>query len=328
MKYRRLGRTGLAVSPICLGTMGYGPPTEQADVDHMVRLALDHGINFIDTANCYDGPNRGEIVLGTSESMLGKALEGLRDDVVLLTKAAVPLRPGPQHRGLSSTHLQREIDNSLRRLRTDYVDIFMIHWPDPFADTEEVLRAIDRIVGSGKARYFGISNHQGWEVCEYLWKADRRGWPMAGVSEVPLSILDRRYENDLPFYEKNQIGVIPYQPLKAGILSGRYRRVGMAGNEDRAIAGWEPEMNDAVLDQVEALMELAEGYGVTLAQFALAWDLAQPAVSSVIVGARADRDLISALEADRIARELTADTLAAVDRIAPGPVRPAPRFER
>ena len=327
MNYRQLGRTGLGVSPICLGTMGYGPPTEQKQVDAIVHAAVDLGINFIDTANCYDGPNRGDIVQGTSEKMLGHALKNLRDDVVLLTKAAVPLRPGAQHRGLSATHLIRELDRSLQRLQTDYVDIFMIHWPDAFAEPEEVVRAADQIVRSGRARCFGVSNHQAWEVCEYLWQGDMRNWIKAGVSEIPLSILDRRYENDLPFYAKNQIGVIPYQPLKAGMLSGKYKRNRAAqGDTQTPIAGWTPEMSDQIFDQVEQLEQLAGQIDATIAQYALAWDLAQPAVRSVIVGARTKDELESSLKAAEI--EIPTGHFEQIDRIAPGPPRPQPRFER
>lgn len=325
MQYRRLGRTGLGVSPICLGTMGYGPPTSQQEVDAIVATAIDLGINFIDTANCYDGPNRSEIVLGTSETMLGHALQGRRDDVVLLTKAAVPMRPGQQHRGLSASHLVREIDASLRRLQTDYVDIFMIHWPDPYANTEEVLRAIDQIIRSGRARYFGISNHLGWQVAEYLWEADKRSWPKVGVSEISLSILDRRFENDLPFYARHEVGVIPFQPLKGGVLSGLYRR-DQPPRDDLPIAGWTPEMTSELFDKIEALDGLAGEVGATLAEYALAWDLAQPAVSSVIVGARSRDQLTSALKAAEL--KIPREHFAQVDAIAPGPEKPRARFPR
>ena len=189
--YRRLGRTGLGVSPIALGTMGFGPPTKVEQAEELVRAAVDRGINLIDTTNCYDGPERTDCIVGHSEQMLGRVLPGsLRDEVVLLSKVGVPLKAGPQHRGLSATHILRELDASLERLQTDYLDVLLLHWPDPFAHPEEVLRAVDTAVQSGKVRYFGLSNHQGWEVCEYLWIGDRRGWPMVGVNEIPLSMLD------------------------------------------------------------------------------------------------------------------------------------------
>jgi L-glyceraldehyde 3-phosphate reductase len=328
MKYRRLGRTGLGISPIALGTMGFGPPTTQQQVNRLIHSAIDMGINLIDTANCYDGPNRSEVVMGTSETMIGKCLGSRRDEVVLLTKAGVPLRPGPQNRGLSSSHLLRELEASLRRLKTDFVDIFMIHWPDPFSNIEEVLRAVDTLVRAGKTRYFGISNHLGWQVCEYLWEADKRNWPKVGVSEIPLSILERRYENDLPFYDRQEVGVICYQPLKAGLLSGRHRqpKQNSITQQEGSIAGWEVTFTDDLSTQLDQLQELASASGVTLAQFAIAWVLSQPGVTAAIVGARSSDELQAALKAAEVL--ISAEQVSLVDRLAPGPERPTPRYER
>jgi L-glyceraldehyde 3-phosphate reductase len=328
MKYRRLGRTGLGVSPIALGTMGFGPPTTQRQVDSLVHSAIEMGINLIDTANCYDGPNRGDIVLGTSEAMIGNCLGSHRDEVVLLTKAGVPLRPGPQNRGLSSSHLMRELEASLRRLNTDFVDIFMIHWPDPFSNLEEVLRAVETLVKAGKTRYFGISNHLGWQVCEYLWEADKRNWPKVGASEIPLSILERRYENDLSFYDRHEVGVVCYQPLKAGLLSGRHRqpKQNSITRQEDSIAGWEVSFTDDLSTQLDQLQELASASGVTLAQFSLAWVLSQPSVTSAIVGVRTSDELQAALKAADLT--LSPEQLISVDQIASGPEKPIPRFER
>ncbi len=294
----------------------------------MISTALDLGVNFIDTANCYDGPNRTEIVHGYAEMMLGEALkDGLRDEFVLLTKAGVPLRPGEQYRGLSSTHLIRALDSSLHRLRTDYVDIFMIHWPDAFADKEEVLRAIDTVVRSGRARYFGISNHQAWEVCEYLWEADRHNFPKAGVSEIPMSLLNRSFENDLPFYARNNIGVVAYQPLQAGLLSGKYKRgFGMDLPAGDRIAGWTPEASDGLYDQLEALEPFAAEAGLTLAEYAFAWVLAQPSVVSAIAGVRQKEELISAVKAAGC--RLPEEHLDKINTICPGPTKAKPRFDR
>ena len=333
MKYRKLGRTGLGVSPLCLGTMGFGPPVRQEQVDELIHAALDLGVNFIDTANCYDGPNRKEIVLGHSETMLGKTLSGgLRDDVVILTKGCVPLRPGPNHKGLSASHLLRELDASLKRLQTDYVDIFMIHWPDAFADTEEVVRTIDIVMRSGRARAFGVSNHQAWEVCECLWQADLHHFPKVAVSEISLSILDRRHENDLPFYEKHNIGVIPLQPIKAGLLSGMYKRALRdkalnLENDTQNIPGWTQRPDDAMFDKLEALEAIAGELGITLAELALAWDIAQPAVTSVIAGARNKEELASGVKATA---EVTIpeEVIKKIDEIAPGPTKPVNRLGR
>jgi L-glyceraldehyde 3-phosphate reductase len=324
MKYRRLGRTGLAVSPLCLGTMGFGPPMELADADRLVRAALDVGINFIDTANCYDGPHRGAVVQGHAEAMLGEILEGgLRHEIVLISKAGVPLRDGPQNRGLSATHLLRELDNSLRRLKTDYLDVFMIHWPDAFACPEEVLRAIQTAAISGKIRHFGVSNHAAWQVCEYLWSADRRNWPPPCVSELPLNLLDRRYENDLPFYRKHDVAVLAYQPLAGGRLSKR--RLHSVDHElSRAELGTDERSQAA--EQTLRLAALASDHGMTLSTMALAWAASAPNVASVVLGARTVEQLETA--AAGVETSLAANLISQVNEIAPGPSAPVPRFER
>ena len=327
--YRRLGRTGLGVSPVALGTMGFGPPTQLEDADRLVRTAIDLGVNLIDTANCYDGIHRTEHVDGHSEQMLGKILPGsLRDSVILLSKIGVPLRPGPQDRGLSATHILRELDASLSRLQTDCLDILLLHWPDSFAHPEEVLRAVQTAVQMGKVRYFGVSNHQGWEVCEYLWIGDRRGWPMVSVNELPLSMLDRRFENDLPFYVRQEVGVLAYQPLCGGLLSDRHWKESDApevSGED-SIAGWSNEPDAPQKETLTQLGQLAESQQLSLSQMALGWALAQPAVASVVLGARSTSHLESAVEA--AAWSPSSEISAEIDRIAPGPRRPIPRFER
>jgi aryl-alcohol dehydrogenase-like predicted oxidoreductase len=326
MKYRRLGRTGLAVSPLCLGTMGFGPPMDLADADRLVRSALDLGVNFIDTANCYDGPQRGAVVHGHAESMLGQILgDNLRDEFVLVSKVGVPLRDGPQHRGLSATHLLRELENSLRRLRTDYLDVFMIHWPDAFACPEEVLRAVQVATAAGKVRHFGISNHAAWQVCEYLWIADLRGWAPPCVSELPLSIFDRRYENDLPFYPRHEIAVLAYQPLLGGRLSER--RLGdPAGPPTVPAPVVSPQAPPDETETLQKLAGVATANGMSLSTMAIAWAASAPGVASVILGSRTVERLEAGLRAAQTT--LSPEILAAVDAICPGPPRPVPRFAR
>ncbi|HEX5472198.1 MAG TPA: aldo/keto reductase [Lacipirellulaceae bacterium] len=329
MKYRRLGRTGLAVSPISLGTMGFGPPASTDDVARLVHTALDLGINVLDTANCYDGPERGDIVAGHAESMLGEVLlPKLRDEFVLISKVGVPLRPGPQHRGLSATHILRELDNSLRRLATDYLDVYMIHWPDAYSHVEEVLRAIDQSVFSGKVRYFGISNHQAWQVGEYLWTADRRNWPAAAVSEIPRSLLDRRYENDLPFYERHEIGVVGYQPLMGGLLTNRGARNEEAPSAkgDAKIAGWRRTVLQDMEGKLAELRKVAANQGLSLSELAIAWALLPSAISSVVLGARSVEQLTSGLAATEC--RIPTETLEQLDYLCPPPPPPQPRFER
>jgi L-glyceraldehyde 3-phosphate reductase len=329
MTYRRLGRTGLAVSPIALGTMGFGPPTALADARELVLSAMELGVNLLDTANCYDGPQRGEFVAGRAESMLGEILDPrLRDEFVLISKVGVPLRPGPQHRGLSATHLLRELDHTLQRLNTDFLDIYMIHWPDPFADTDEVLRAIERAVSSGKIRHFGISNHQAWQVCEYLWAADRRNWPSAAVSEIPLSLLDRRFENDLPFYDRHEVGVLAYQPLKGGMLSTR-RLHGQSAESLKGgsqIAGWSTAVADEQKPQLMELQQLAESLGLSLSELAIGWTSSRQAVASVVLGARTRDQLASGMKACTI--QIPSEILDRIDELCPSPPKPVPRFER
>jgi len=326
MKYRRLGRTGLAVSPLCLGTMGFGPPMLLADADRLVRSALDLGVNFIDTANCYDGPQRGAVVHGHAETMLGQILgDNLRDEFVLVSKVGVPLRDGPQHRGLSATHLLRELDNSLRRLRTDYLDVFMIHWPDAFACPEEVLRAVQVAAAAGKIRHFGISNHAAWQVCEYLWIADRRGWTPPCVSEIPLSILDRRYENDLPFYPRHEIAVLAYQTLMGGRLS-ESRLSDPANPTSVPAPSISPPVTPDKDESLHKLAGIAAANGMSLSTMAIAWAASAPEVTSVILGSRTIERLEAGIQAAQT--PLSAEVLAAVEAICPGPPRPVPRFTR
>jgi aryl-alcohol dehydrogenase-like predicted oxidoreductase len=295
--------------------MGFGPPNTVAQADSLIRAALDLGINFLDTANCYDGPERGSVVKGHAEQMLGDVLsEGLRNEFVLLSKVGVPLREGHQHRGLSTTHLLRELENSLRRLKTEFLDVYMLHWPDPFSDTDEVLRAVDAAVCGGKIRYFGISNHFGWQVCEYLWKADRRGWPMVGVSEIPINLLDRRFDNDLPFYEQHHVGVLAYQALKGGVISDRRLKAANQAEDSKSITGWNQRPSVTEEEVIARLFGLAEPIGLSLAELAIAWVASQPAVASVVLGARSAEQLQSGLRAAEV--QLDSALLAAAETCA------------
>jgi aryl-alcohol dehydrogenase-like predicted oxidoreductase len=246
----------------------------------------------------------------------------------LISKVGVPMRPGPQHRGLSATHILRELENSLRRLQTDYLDVYMIHWPDAYSHTDEVLRAIDRAASTGKVRYFGISNHQAWQVCEYLWAADRRNWPAASVSEIPISLLDRRYENDLPFYERHEIGVLVYQALKGGVLTDRRARGEplAASGASGEIAGWQLPDSDDLRPQVVALSKIANEAGISVSELAIAWTASRAAVSAVVLGSRSMEQLASGLRATEF--QLTAEMLEQFERLCPPPPRPQPRFER
>ena len=218
MQLRSLGSSGLLVSPISLGTMTFGTPVEVADAIRLTHAAMDLGINFIDTANVYEGYAR---YLGSSggvaETIVGQALRGRRDQAVLATKVGAPVGSGPQDRGLTAVHLLRELDRSLKRLQTDVIDLYIIHWPDKHVPLEVTLRALDVAVKQGKIRYFGASNHSAWQLCEMLWLADRSLLPRVISSQIPFSLLRREFENDLPFCEQRGIGVTPYQSLQGGL---------------------------------------------------------------------------------------------------------------
>jgi len=288
MEYRTLGTSGLLVSPICLGTMTFGTPVPEAEAIKLVHGAIERGINFVDTANVYEGYARylGSAG-GVAEVILGKALKGRRDQVVLATKVGAPVGPGPQDRGLSTTHILRELEQSLKRLQTDAIDLYIIHWPDKHVPLETTLKALDQAVKSGKVRYAGLSNHSAAEICEFLWLADKHSLARMVSSQIPFSLLRREFQNDLDFCARHNLAVTAYQPLQGGLLTGKYRRGQSPEKGTRAAEkpDWMWDMDDALFDKLDAFEILAAEAGVSLAQYALAWTLRQPAMSAVIVGA-------------------------------------------
>jgi aryl-alcohol dehydrogenase-like predicted oxidoreductase len=320
MQLRPLGSSGLLVSPICLGTMTFGTPVGEDDAVRLVHGAIDLGVNFIDTANVYEGYTR---YLGspggTSEEILGKALAGRRDRVVLATKVGSPLGPGPQDRGLSASHILRELDNSLRRLQTDYIDLYIIHWPDKHTPLEITLAAIDTAVRQGKVRYFGTSNHAAWQICKLLWLAERSGGPPVVSTQIPFSLLRREFQNDLDFCRQHAVGVTPYQSLQGGLLTGKYRR-GQAPPADSRAAEkpeWMWNFDDALFDRIEAIEALAQQIDVPVARYALAWTLAQPPMASLVVGAKRLEQVEDAVAAADLA--LPPEHFERLDAICPPP---------
>ena len=320
MQYRPLGSSGLLVSPLCLGTMTFGRPVEEPEAIKLVHGAVDLGINFIDTANIYEGYSR---VVGSpggvSEEILGKALKTHRHKVILATKVGAPIGPGPQDRGLSATHILREIDRSLRRLQTDYVDIYTIHWPDQHTPLETTLRALESLVEQGKVRYIGASNHTAVALCEMLWLADKLGTPSVVVSQIPFSLLRREFQHDLDFCKRHKIGVTPYQSLQGGLLTGKYRRGKPPPKASRAAEKpeWMWNLDDKLFDKLEGVEALARKAGVSTAQHVLSWTLSQPAITSLILGVKYMAQIEEAVASLQV--KISSEHVVQLDKICPGP---------
>ncbi|MFF7883904.1 aldo/keto reductase [Streptomyces sp. NPDC007896] len=280
MKYRTLGRTGIKVSPYCLGAMMFGV-IGNPDHDDSVRIihkALDAGINFVDTADAY---SRGE-----SEEIVGKALKGRRDDVVLATKAHLPMGDDPNQQGNSRRWLVRAVEDSLRRLGTDHVDLFQIHRPAPDTDVEETLSALTDLVRAGKVRAIGTSSFPASDIIEAQWVAERRGLMRFRSEQPTYSILNRGIEREvLPVCERYGMGALVYSPLAGGLLTGRYRK-GRQADSHRAAFGFKHLSDERRLDAVEELIPLAEKAGMPLTHLAMAFAIAHPGVTSAIIGPR------------------------------------------
>jgi aryl-alcohol dehydrogenase-like predicted oxidoreductase len=318
MELRTLGTTGVQVSPLCLGAMMFGA---WGNVDHddsvrIIHRALDAGINFVDTADIY---SRGE-----SEEIVGKVLGGgRRDDVVLATKVHGTMGDDPNERGNSRRWIVREVDNSLRRLGTDWIDLYQIHRPEPETDIDETLGALTDLVRAGKVRYIGSSTFPAGQIVEAQWVAERRGRERFVCEQPPYSLLARSVEADvLPTCRRYGIGVITWSPLAGGWLSGRYGRDRDPGSSRRAqMLPRRYDMslpdNQRKLDAVEALGWLADEAGVTLIELALAFVIRHPAVTAAIIGPRTMEHLESQLGAADV--HLSDELLDRVDEIvAPG----------
>jgi len=318
MEYRPLGRTGVSVSKLCLGTMMFGDWGTK-DHDESIRIihrALDAGINFIDTADIYSQ--------GESEVIVGKALaDGRRDDIVLASKVHMPMGEDPNRRGNSRRWIIRETENSLRRLGTDWIDLYQIHRYDPDTDIDETLGALTDLVRAGKVRYLGHSTWPVSAIVEAQWTAKERGRERFVSEQPPYSILVRGIEADvLPTCARSGMGVIPYSPLAGGWLTGRYRKdseaTGPFSAARRVLANrfdMSLEANQRKLEAAEQLAELADQAGMTLIQLAIAFVLRHPAVTAAIIGPRTMEHLESQLAAADT--ELPGDVLDRIDQIAP-----------
>ncbi|MEV4116091.1 aldo/keto reductase [Nonomuraea sp. NPDC049695] len=316
-EYRVLGRTGLKVSPLCLGAMMFGgwgesDPGQSAKI---IDRALDAGINFIDTADVYSQ--------GVSEEFVGQALakSGKRDDVVLATKVHGAMGEGPNQRGNSRRWIIQEVENSLRRLGTDWIDLYQIHRPDPDTDIEETLGALTDLVRQGKVRYIGSSTFPAHQIVETQWASERRSLERFVCEQPPYSLLVRGIEADvLPVTQKYGMGVIVWSPLAGGWLSGRYRKGQDAPQTVRAQRLPErydmtKEVNQRKLDAVEQLAVLAEEAGVTLVELAIAFTIRHPGVTSAIIGPRTMEHLEGQLTAAEV--RLSDDVLNRIDEIVP-----------
>ncbi len=318
--YRPLGRTGLVVSSICLGTMNLGGRTDQAEAVRILDRAFERGVTFVDTANVYGhDPADFGVGRGRSEEIVSGWLAGRRDEVVLATKVYFPMHDVPGALGASRRNVIRECDASLRRLRTDHIDLYQLHHPSNDVPVDETLRALDDLVTAGKVRYIGTSSFAAWQVLESLWvSADRRLAPVS--SEQPVyNLLDRRIERELvPMAVTYGLGLLTWSPLAGGVLAGKYGRnapVPAGSRLETLWGGWDEELTDAVFDVLDELRALAASAGLELHQLAHAWLLSRPELTSVIVGPRTVGQLDAALGATSI--ELPADVLEAVDRIVP-----------
>ncbi|MFO0870221.1 MAG: aldo/keto reductase [Pirellulales bacterium] len=283
MQYRSLGRSGVKVSPLCLGTMMFGGATEETASIRIIHEALDRGINFVDTANMYS--------LGESERVVGKALRGRRQQVVLASKGRQKMGDGPNDVGASRVHLVRECEASLQRLAVDCLDIYYVHAPDPTTPLDETLRALDDLVRAGKVHYLACSNFRAWQLCEALWVSDRRGYDRFICTQPLYNIVNRDIEVELlPLCQAQGVGVVTYSPLARGILTAKYLQGQAPPAGSRAArndtrmkqAEWREESLDIALQ----LATYCRRKGVSTTGFALAWSLANPLVTSIILGPR------------------------------------------
>ena len=307
MRYRTLGRTGIKVSPFALGALALGTSIGNADVGDSVRIihqALDAGINVLDTSDAY----------GESEVVVGQALRGRRDNVVLATKFSRPTSDDPNHQGASRRWIVTAVENSLRRLQTDYIDLYQVHRPDPATDIEETLSALSDLIHSGKVRAIGTSALPASDIVEAQWVAERRGLERFRTDQPPYSILNRGIEREvLPVAQRYGMGILVWGPLGQGILTGRVRK-GQQSDLRRAHI-FRHLGDERRIDVVEQLIPLAEKAGLPLTHLALAFTISHPGVTSAIIGPHTTEQLDDLLAAADVT--LTGDILDQIDEIVP-----------
>jgi aryl-alcohol dehydrogenase-like predicted oxidoreductase len=315
MEYRTLGRTGVQVSPLCLGAMmfgAWGEPDHDKSIG-IIHAALDAGINFVDTADVYSQ--------GENEEIIGKALKGRRDDIVLATKFHNQMGEGVNRRGNSRRWIMRAVEDSLRRLQTDHIDLYQVHRPDEETEIEDTLSALSDLVRQGKIRYFGSSTYPASKIVEAQWVSRDRGLERFKTEQPPYSMLVRGIEADvLPTAQRHGIGVIPWSPLAGGWLSGRYRKgaeLPTSTRADRLPARYDLSLpgNQRKFEAADALGALSDEAGIPLIEIAIAFVLNHPGVTSAIIGPRTMEHLESQLPA--AGRTLSPELLDRIDEIVP-----------
>ena len=312
MEFRNLGRTGVKVSPLCLGTMNFGGPTPEDTAIEMIHHALDTGINFVDTANVYVG--------GESERVVGKALSGgRRKKVVLATKVYFPQSDDPNDQGNSRRHIFQAVEDSLHRLQTDWIDLYQIHRPMFDIPQDETLRALTELVQQGKVRYIGCSTHPAWMVMEALAISEKYGLERYVTEQPPYNLLDRRIENELvPLAQRYNLGLLPWSPLAMGMLAGRYddEEDFPEGSRANRIGTWAAErVTERGIAKGREVSRLAREYDLSPSQLSLLWVKDQPGVTAPIIGPRTPEHLDDALKV--LEMSLEPEMAAALDEIVP-----------
>lgn len=329
MNYNQLGNTGVLVSEICLGTMTFGGEggiwkqigsLQQDAVNDLIKKAVDQGVNFIDTANAYS--------FGVSETLLGKSIKLLglsRHDLVIATKVRARMGPGKNQVGGGRLQIMHQLDDSLKRLQMDHVDLYQIHGFDPITPLEETMRGLEDVVRSGKVRYIGCSNLAAWQVMKANGIADKHGWGKFISTQNYYSLAGRDLENELvPMAKDQQMAILPWSPLAGGFLSGKYTRDNKPEGDSRRLTFDFPPVNqERAYNIIEVMQTVAEEHNVSVAQIALAWVLAKPGVTSVIIGAKNTDQLLDNIAATGV--KLTEEQLTKLDEVSATP-KPYPQW--
>ncbi|MBD3276410.1 MAG: aldo/keto reductase [Candidatus Marinimicrobia bacterium] len=324
MKYRKLGNSGLIVSAVGLGTMQFGKGMNmgnlgQKDTDEMIHLALDHGINYIDTADVYSQ--------GESEKLVGKSIRDMREELVISTKARLPMGDNFNHSGAHRVNLMREVERSLKRLQTDYIDLYQIHGWDSTTPLEETLRTLDDLVKQGKVRYIGFSNYHSWQAATALGIQEKLGLEKFITGQMYYSLVGRDLENDfMSFAGYHNIGILVWSPLAGGFLAGKYDRENPPEEGTRfAEAGqFVPFDIDHGFEIVDALKEVGVRHGVSPARVALAWTLSRPMVSSVLIAGRKKEHLEDNIKS--VDLQLTPEDMSKLDTVSDTGTPPYPKW--